>query len=90
MNNKATSLDQQWDAIREEESFSAEVGPDTMDLVVSWEAADEFVQKLIEQNNRMRSVLQNVAAYCENQAIYDKLSRYGDFYYKAKTILGEE
>lgn len=33
------------------------------------------------------SVLENVCMYCENYAIYDKLSNYGDFYYKIKKLL---
>lgn len=32
-------------------------------------------------------IVENVIKYCENQAIYDKLSDYGDFYYKLKRIL---
>ena len=34
-----------------------------------------------------KSVIKNVLAYCENQAVYDKLSDYGDFYYKLKREL---
>ena len=31
-----------------------------------------------------KSLIMNVLAYCENQAVYDKLSDYDDFYYKLK------
>lgn len=27
-------------------------------------------------------IIDNILRYCENQAIYDKLGDYGDFYYK--------
>jgi hypothetical protein len=27
-------------------------------------------------------LIKNICNYCETQAIYDKLDRYGDFYYK--------
>ena len=32
-------------------------------------------------------ILKNMMTYCEDQAIYDKLGKYGDFYYKAKNWL---
>lgn len=35
----------------------------------------------------LQKILEDVARYCEDQAIYDKLGRYGDFYYKIKTLL---
>jgi hypothetical protein len=31
-------------------------------------------------------LVQQVIRYCEDQQIYDKLSNYGDFYYKLKRI----
>lgn len=31
-----------------------------------------------------KSLIKNVLTYCENQAVYDKLSDYDDFYYKLK------
>ena len=34
-------------------------------------------------------ILENVCKYCEEQAIYDKLSKYGDFYYKIKTEINK-
>lgn len=34
-----------------------------------------------------KSLIMNVLTYCENQAIYDKLSDYDDFYYKLKREL---
>ena len=41
-------------------------------------------------DEKLRKILENVVAYCEDQAIYDKLSKYGDFYYKIKMILKED
>ena len=35
-----------------------------------------------------KEVLEEVCAYCEDNAIYDKLGNYGDFYYKIKKIIG--
>lgn len=32
-------------------------------------------------------ILQDVKDYCEDQAIYDKLSSYGDFYYRIVKLL---
>jgi len=34
--------------------------------------------------------LEKVLKYCENQSIYDKLSCYGDFYYKLKNTIREQ
>ena len=34
-------------------------------------------------------ILEDVLRYCENNAIYDKLSKYGDFYYKIKKIMAQ-
>lgn len=31
-------------------------------------------------------VIDNIIKYCETQAVYDKLGRYGDFYYKLKNL----
>lgn len=36
------------------------------------------------------AILENVKEYCEDQAIYDKLAGYGDFYYKIVEILRKE
>lgn len=38
-------------------------------------------------NEEIRKILEAVAQYCEDQAIYDKLGRYDDFYYKIKQLL---
>lgn len=35
-------------------------------------------------------ILENVKEYCEDEAIYDKLSSYGDFYYKIVALLKKE
>lgn len=37
-----------------------------------------------------KSLIMNVLAYCENQAVYDKLSDYDDFYYKLKRELNSQ
>ena len=34
-----------------------------------------------------KSLIMNILAYCENRAVYDKLSDYDDFYYKLKREL---
>lgn len=33
------------------------------------------------------SLAENICEYCENEAIYDKLANYGDFYYKLKKLI---
>ena len=35
------------------------------------------------------SVIEDICRYCETQAIYDKLSNYGDFYYKIKKLINK-
>lgn len=47
--------------------------------------AEQRTRELV--NEELRYILENVARYCEDQAIYDKLGRYGDFYYRIKTLL---
>lgn len=37
-----------------------------------------------------KSLIMNILAYCENQSIYDKLSDYGDFYYKLKREINSQ
>lgn len=37
-----------------------------------------------------KSLIMNVLAYCENQAVYDKLSDYDDFYYKLKRVFNTQ
>jgi hypothetical protein len=34
-----------------------------------------------------RSLAESICKYCEDQAVYDKLGRYNDFYYKIKRLL---
>ena len=34
-------------------------------------------------------ILKEVCKYCEDKAIYDKLWKYGDFYYKIKKSLNK-
>ncbi|WP_296864721.1 hypothetical protein [uncultured Methanobrevibacter sp.] len=31
-------------------------------------------------------IINNIIKYCEDQTVYDKLGRYGDFYYKLKRL----
>lgn len=35
-------------------------------------------------------LIDHIIRYCETQAIYDKLSGYGDFYYKLKKLRNEK
>lgn len=35
----------------------------------------------------LQKILEDVVSYCEQEAIYDKLGNYGDFYYKIKGLL---
>lgn len=51
--------------------------------------ADELKMKLKMNEEVVRQVLEQVLRYCEDQAIYDKLSKYGDFYYKIKILLNQ-
>ena len=37
-----------------------------------------------------KSLIMNILAYCENRAVYDKLSDYDDFYYKLKRELDSQ
>ena len=37
-----------------------------------------------------KSLIMNILAYCENRAVYDKLSDYDDFYYKLKRELNSQ
>ena len=42
---------------------------------------DKVITEYVEE-----SIIKEVCHYCEVQSIYDKLSRYYDFYYKLKRI----
>ena len=46
-----------------------------------------IVKKFQTNEDKMKEILENVVKYCEDKAIYDKLTMYGDFYYKAKKML---
>lgn len=35
------------------------------------------------------SLVKDICDYCESKAVYDKLSDYGDFYYKLKKLIGD-
>jgi hypothetical protein len=39
------------------------------------------IEGIIEVDEKL---IKDICYYCETQAIYDKLGRYGDFYYKFK------
>lgn len=41
-------------------------------------------------NEEIKKILEQVVEYCEDQAIYDKLGNYGDFYYKIKKLLEQK
>jgi hypothetical protein len=36
------------------------------------------------------NVVESVCRYCEEMQVYDKLGKYGDFYYKLKSLLNKE
>lgn len=36
------------------------------------------------------NVIESVCRYCEEMQVYDKLGKYGDFYYKLKSLLNKE
>ncbi len=36
------------------------------------------------------SIVQNILRYCEDKQVYDKLGKYGDFYYKLKKATQNE
>ena len=37
-----------------------------------------------------REMAKEICRYCEDQAVYDKLANYGDFYYKLKRELEKQ
>ena len=39
------------------------------------------IEGIIEVDEKL---IKDICSYCETQVIYDKLGRYGDFYYKLK------
>lgn len=41
-------------------------------------------------DDKLRKILQDVAEYCEDMEIYDKLSKYNDFYYKIMMLLKKD
>ena len=45
------------------------------------------MSKLMDNILIDKTILSNICKYCEDKAVYDKLSDYGDFYYKIKAIL---
>lgn len=62
------------------------------------ELEDDDITKLAKLKERLSperkisipaSLAEDICAYCESQAIYDKLGDYGDFYYKLKQILNK-
>lgn len=50
-------------------------------------ALAELKAQLYPEITISRSILEDVCEYCEQNAIYDKLGNYGDFYYKIKQLL---
>jgi len=58
------------------------------DKIYRWINPDVF--KVVKRPKMIKvpvEVVENVIKYCEIQSIYDKLDRYGNFYYKLKRIL---
>lgn len=51
-------------------------------LDAAYAGAAEF-----DRNQEIKKILEDVARYCEDQAIYDKLSKYDDFYYRIIKVL---
>jgi hypothetical protein len=49
------------------------------------------IYETIGKNELMVSIskelIDHIIKYCEDQAIYDKLGKYGDFYYKLKRLI---
>lgn len=45
---------------------------------------------ITNMTHELVKILENVKEYCEDEAIYDKLSSYGDFYYKIIELLKKE
>ena len=45
------------------------------------------IPKFETTEQKTKKVLEDVIKYCEDKEIYDKLTMYGDFYYKAKQLL---
>lgn len=54
----------------------------------------DMLQGLLQRSKSVEtetvSILENVKEYCEDKAIYDKLSAYGDFYYRIVKLLKKE
>ena len=45
------------------------------------------IPKFETTEQKTKEVLENIVKYCEDKEIYDKLTMYGDFYYKSKQLL---
>ena len=50
------------------------------------EDANKREQAVVPTMEVPTSIIDNIIKYCETEAIYDKLGRYGDFYYKLKNL----
>ena len=60
----------------------AELRKEIEALDAAYAGAEEFDKK-----QEIKKILEDVARYCEDQAIYDKLSKYDDFYYRIIKVL---
>lgn len=47
----------------------------------------KFVLIMEEKITIDKSLAESICKYCEDKAIWDKLGRYNDFYYKIKRLL---
>lgn len=43
-----------------------------------------------KNKDEIADIHKQIIKYCEDMAIYDKLSQYGDFYYKLKEIVNNQ
>ena len=53
-------------------------------------ALAKLKQKLADEITISRDLAESICQYCEDKAIYDKLTNYGDFYYKLKIKLQQQ
>lgn len=55
-------------------------------IIKAVEDANKKKQTTVPTVEVPTDLIDNIIKFCETQAIYDKLGRYGDFYYKLKTL----
>lgn len=47
-------------------------------------------QRLAGEITISRDLAKSICQYCEDKAVYDKLAKYGDFYYKLKMKIQQQ